>query len=557
MGRETRGGPANEKKLEQYGVWVKAEPREVLQSIDSEGSLELSDLEPGREAAVELPDVGGESLLTTEEEKLLDELETEIESAEGDEETPLPFEKPAPRRKASAAGVPGIALGAASEEELPELELEEGRPEEVEVTLSDSLPAEEHFDDLQALEDELASVTSSASGASEAHGQSAEILARIEEELRSIRRDLTGLKRELAGLRRPVAEPKGEASGAGAEAAGKFFDEDEDETIALTGDELDNIQNTAEITEGAAETPALEEEAPALETLVEADMKTHEAQEDILSYETPILEEDRLAPAEAGAAEEVLDELSVEPDEEAGASADLAADLVLEEFPAAARAKAPRRAGPASEPAETLAELELEALPEIELAEEGGEPAEMEADLEPVGELEADLEELAEEVEELGEEPANPVDLEALAIEDEGPVQLFPLVEAEDLEIGELEPVAEESAEQKDKEIQIAFEAERPSPAQPQAATREPLEQLLEVEEVPEIELAPAAAPAARPARAGASTVPDALKDEIRAVLKYMDHLLEALPEDKIQEFASSDYFVMYKKLFEELGLGE
>jgi hypothetical protein len=51
--------------------------------------------------------------------------------------------------------------------------------------------------------------------------------------------------------------------------------------------------------------------------------------------------------------------------------------------------------------------------------------------------------------------------------------------------------------------------------------------------------------------------VPDDLKDEIRAVLKYMDHLLEALPEDKIQEFASSDYFVMYKKLFEELGLGE
>ena len=546
MGRETRGGPASEKKLEQYGVWVKAEPREVLQSIDSEGSLELSDLEPGREAEVELPDMSDGSLLTTEEEKLLDELETEIESAEDGEETPLPFEKPVPRKKAPAAGVPGIALGTASDEELPELELEQGRPEEVEVTLSDSLPAEEHFDDLQALEDELASVTSSASGASEAHGQSAEILARIEEELRSIRTDLAGLKRELAGLRRPGAEPKGEALGAEAEAAGTFFDEDEDETIALTGDELDNILNTAEITEEAAETPALEEEAPALEILAEADLKTPAAQEDILSYETPILEEDRLAPAEAEA-EEVLDELSVETDEEAGASADLAADLVLEDFPAAARARAPRRAGPASEPAETLAELELDALPEIELAEEDGEPAEMEADLEPVGELEAELEVLAEEVEGLGEEPANQVDLETLSIEDEGPVQTPPLVEAEDLEIGELEPVAEESAEQKDEEIQIAFEAEPPSPAQPRAASSEPLEQLLEVEEVPEIE----------PVRAGTGTVPDALKDEIRAVLKYMDHLLEALPEDKIQEFASSDYFVMYKKLFEELGLGE
>jgi hypothetical protein len=53
------------------------------------------------------------------------------------------------------------------------------------------------------------------------------------------------------------------------------------------------------------------------------------------------------------------------------------------------------------------------------------------------------------------------------------------------------------------------------------------------------------------------SGIPDNLKDEIRTVLKYMDHLLEALPDEKIQEFASSDYFVMYKKLFEDLGLGE
>jgi pilus assembly protein FimV len=85
------------------------------------------------------------------------------------------------------------------------------------------------------------------------------------------------------------------------------------------------------------------------------------------------------------------------------------------------------------------------------------------------------------------------------------------------------------------------------------------------VEEVPDIDPAPAPGPfsgtkrpsEARGPSAGTSAVPDDLKDEIREVLRYMDHLLEALPEDKIQEFASSDYFVMYKKLFEELGLGE
>ena len=63
--------------------------------------------------------------------------------------------------------------------------------------------------------------------------------------------------------------------------------------------------------------------------------------------------------------------------------------------------------------------------------------------------------------------------------------------------------------------------------------------------------------PAASAPALEATSIPDNLKDEIRTVLKYMDHLLEALPDEKIQEFASSDYFVMYKKLFEDLGLGE
>ena len=46
-----------------------------------------------------------------------------------------------------------------------------------------------------------------------------------------------------------------------------FFDEDEDETIALTGDELDNILNTADITEGTAEAAAPVEEEPSADSL--------------------------------------------------------------------------------------------------------------------------------------------------------------------------------------------------------------------------------------------------------------------------------------------------
>ncbi len=45
------------------------------------------------------------------------------------------------------------------------------------------------------------------------------------------------------------------------------------------------------------------------------------------------------------------------------------------------------------------------------------------------------------------------------------------------------------------------------------------------------------------------------LKDEIKAVLIYMDQLLENLPDEKIEEFAQSSYFETYKKLFKELGI--
>jgi hypothetical protein len=52
-------------------------------------------------------------------------------------------------------------------------------------------------------------------------------------------------------------------------------------------------------------------------------------------------------------------------------------------------------------------------------------------------------------------------------------------------------------------------------------------------------------------------SLPGDLKDEIKEVLKYMDELLESLPEDKIQEFARSEHFEVYKRIFEDLGISE
>jgi hypothetical protein len=71
----------------------------------------------------------------------------------------------------------------------------------------------------------------------------------------------------------------------------------------------------------------------------------------------------------------------------------------------------------------------------------------------------------------------------------------------------------------------------------------------LETPALPEKEIG---APSAEP------PVPElnnSIREEVKTVLSYMDQLLESLPEDKIEEFARSEYFDTYKKLFEELGL--
>lgn len=66
-------------------------------------------------------------------------------------------------------------------------------------------------------------------------------------------------------------------------------------------------------------------------------------------------------------------------------------------------------------------------------------------------------------------------------------------------------------------------------------------------------EPAPAAAQPGR--RSSIADLPEDLKQEMRSVLSYMDQLLEALPDDKIEEFAQSEHFEVYKHLFEELGI--
>jgi pilus assembly protein FimV len=619
MARDTQSSPANEKKLEQYGVWVKVKPREVIPAPATEDSFELSDLESPRSSVTTASPAPDESALTAEEEKLLDELETELSPEEATSDVLVPEEEPLLDDEGELPDIEGMAdeeaedAGASElgEEELPELEEDlvpaprseaQKKPSvaldlgEVEVTLTENGIDKDQFDDLEALESELASVTTRASTTS-----SAEILARIEEELRSIRTDLTQLRGELSGLRKSADATAAETPATGAETQSGFFDEDEDETIALTGDELDNILNTADIMEEVAEAPRVdsaEEEQPAAQEAAPL--------EDILSYETPVLEEDKISPAEDlnASLEETLSEDSLvfsdadAKDTETTTLEELPSELVLEDL--APSSDSSQQAGEVN--LDELPELDLEGIPEIESETPSPEsaiakgPAEKDADASDASDETIDLETL-----DLGEEPmvieavpaqpddleeipeaeaveeektsgahslADEVDLEALAAEANELEGNAPATPTEDLEIGELESIGEE------KEIEIDFESEaepvvesaieelapaepesaepesaEPESAEPESAELESAEQILDAEEVAEESPAPSAG--------GGTAVPENLKDEIRTVLKYMDNLLEALPDEKIQEFASSDYFVMYKKLFEDLGLGE
>jgi hypothetical protein len=73
------------------------------------------------------------------------------------------------------------------------------------------------------------------------------------------------------------------------------------------------------------------------------------------------------------------------------------------------------------------------------------------------------------------------------------------------------------------------------------------------VEEIPSENVAEL--PVIGAGRIATEEIPSQLKNELKNVLAYMDKLLESLPEEKIEEFAKSDYFDTYKKLFEELGI--
>jgi len=286
-------------------------------------------------------------------------------------------------------------------------------------------------------------------------------------------------------------------------------------------------------------------------------------------------------------AEESLEELSEAPvpEESEAAITELTAEESLEEFPPLddlENLEELEDSGPADiveeVPAEIpgepeLVDIDLE-LPEEELTLEEETVAEAPV---PEDTIEDELEEIPvfteESLEELSEAPV-PEESEAaiaeLTAEDsmEGITLLDDLEELEELEDSGPEEMLEEvpteiagEADLADIELELPEEeltleektiAEAPVP-------EETIED--ELEEIP-VEIEEAALPEGFSTHDAASAapetqnLPDDLRSDIKSVLSYLDQLLESLPEEKIREFADSEFFGIYKKLFEDLGLG-
>jgi hypothetical protein len=662
-------------ELDEYGVWVKSEPQdlspastETPDSADFSGTVmdELPDFDAGfdedgqsgfAEDNFEVPDLDIPEALEPESGSPAEDTVELIDF----EDLSTPDESPA-----APSGDEGFTEVAMEDflDESPEEAVLPMVEEAVEPAVEESV--------LPAAEPELAAAepiygTQEREKTSGGTDLSTQLLMKIAGELSSIRNELSTLKKEFSAVQRESAgEDKGDAQKKG------FFDEEDDEKIALTGDELDNILNTADFTEeaGADATEELPGVFPSPEDggLIPSDSTQviEESalpdllsdQEDIIGPEAELEAEDLSLPEleeEEGGEEddiaidldfdsidpESLSEESLPPPESpAGEKISLDAeefdinmDSPLEDSPEEAAASEEMFDLPGEDALE-LAEpgddfsLPGEVLDETEelqiLREEGAKPltpppedtsyldeeapdspAEESAEKSGLDESVLDLSgavidepDLSTEItdipleepsldefsldEEEGEEAGDIViDLDfedspaglsaeespAEAVEDEPEISLPAEEEALNLDIPEERPAEELSLPGEENFAQVipeGFEVEADD-------SRGPLDEDLEEDILSEGDIdtlekssgvldtdeLSGGAEAAESALADEDglNIPNSIKQELKTVLSYMDQLLESLPEDKIEEFAKSEYFDTYKKLFKELGL--
>lgn len=312
------------------------------------------------------------------------------------------------------------------------------------------------------------------------------IFDQIVGELSSLKTEIASLKSEFENLKNnnAVAETAPQE-----ENTGFFSGTDEDDTIALSSDELDNILNTADVTEApTTEDMGMEEDAPSAEDIILPESSDSEE----TTAERSFVNSDEIEPESELPEESILGsaETDVEiPDEDFSEGSDLSMDFANET-------------------------LEEPALDEINIDMN-----------EPEAEAELPDEISVPKTDDILVESSSTDLMDSVTSQDD------------DLDVADtLDDVAEDSLDATEDYKAI----NTPEPTISETLTDEKLDYL---------------AQSADTDMAEKETLPSDLKTEIKSVLSYMDQLLENLPEDKIAEFAKSEQFDTYKKLFKELGL--
>jgi hypothetical protein len=592
-----RGTIGSSDELDEYGVWVKSEPQDLSAAgVDGQESAEAS-----VPVLDELPDFN------------TDFEGDELPSLEQDDfdipDLDIPEEQALSGSSGENAGFDDFSL--------PETAgLSSAETGFTEVSMEDFLDGEP---DLPAKTD--AGFTAPAEKVKNGSGAdlSTQLLIKIADELSSIRSELATLKKEFAGI-----HP--EASGADKTEGPKkgFFDEEEDEKIALTGDELDNILNTADFTEeaGADATEELPGVYPSTESeglipsdpfqLIEEDVLPDilSDQSDIISGAEPVPGpvEDEKNPEEDDIVIDIdfdsidLEALNKNKPEDSDASLSIDdADIRLDDGAEAAKDSEElqllREEGASPM---TFAPEDTSYLDE-ELTKTGGEDIPLDEDVIDLSDAVIDEPDLSGEI---TENPVEEPSLEAVSF-DTGDDDIGDDDAGDDITIDldfeKIDPETHETipdlAQPKEEEISLSIpepgvdiDLDLPGDAAfPESSAVEeenlagiipegfeveaedspvPLDEGLEEDVLSEgdidtLEKSSAVLDLEEPgpdlSEAGKSdeslNIPADLKEGLRTVLSYMDQLLESLPEDKIEEFAKSEYFDIYKKLFKELGL--
>ena len=385
-----------------------------------------------------------------------------------------------------------------------------------------------------------------------ANDKATEILTQIASELVSIKNELANMKFEMAQTQQKledsnISTPQENTitdsilnDVAESDKTGFFNDDDGDETIALTGDELNNILITADFTEENTE-------------------KDYEIPETLDEIDGTFLDDDNLEKDSNKDEPEVFDDNDLLNTVEPEHINDLTDDISYLDEDVELNVK--------DEPDEKIEEIEIEDFLSDDIPEE---PALEDHNLD---ESDADDGGILDDFDMTITELELP-DGQSIPLGDEysGFEAITENIEEGHDEAADFEPESEETVKQDiQKSDDISWEDNSLSTATDETDIISKSEDISEIinenhedavfspeeleqaaQDIPRLELDESAA---EEQKVQTETLPIHLKDEIKSVLTYMDQLLESLPEEKIEEFAKSEYFDTYKRLFDELGI--